>query len=301
MAFVNSTDGCATDFTLDFFVEYTPWPMVHLINAFTLIMITQSPAWTFIGATVWEIFERSLLIAGNGKYILFVGDASNTQAESCSDSIIGDLFHCYLGILLGMFFMACFSSPMWSIAYKVHQIHGYKRWWWARKILANFLTIPFFFSSVTIITHSGFHVNIIILIMLAFYPFAVLMFAYIIDNWMPEYIEFYWKNNRSHFYITHFAWAIFAAIIISSGTYASISVYYQSWAHAFIAILFAIVYGATVDLIDVKAFFLWLFSARTIFDALQRKVGYPNSQKDHVTKRFIQNMNLFGSPTKKNF
>lgn len=286
MAFVNTTE-CMTDWSWDFFVEFTPWPMIHLINNFTVAMITQSPMWTFIWAVIWEMFERTLLVCGNGSYLVFLGDGNNSMPETCSDSVLGDLWHCILGIILFFVFTASMNTPIWSIPLKVHKQFGYKSWWWARKILGTILTVPTFFSGVDYVTKHGTQINIIAFVMLFLYPLAVLGYAFLTHLYLPEMIKFYWRNNYTHFWNLHIAWALCGMILASSATYMHWSVYYQAWIHAGILIVFIIVFGTITNTVDLLAIYKWLTWSRTIFDALRNKFGYPTKRYDVVISKFI--------------
>src|SRR5690349_20790893 len=97
------------------FASQSGWAASHIINPFCTYMLFQDTPATIILFLIFESFEVGILMIDHGSsYVIFIGDDMTDRGESPADSLIGDIFNGFLGLLLGRIHVFVFQIPCWN-------------------------------------------------------------------------------------------------------------------------------------------------------------------------------------------
>lgn len=87
------------------------WPAAHVVNPFMIYMFSQRTWLTLLWVYAFEAIEPTILTFTGQTYLIFIGDKPEPEAESPSDSAIGDVLGGVLGLLLAKLVSLVYMVP----------------------------------------------------------------------------------------------------------------------------------------------------------------------------------------------
>ena len=227
----------AEDFTWDFlFSSVSAWPMTHILNPFTIQMMFQNVYWTFLAIFAWESIEVLAVVLFNGQYVIFVGDDS--EIESITDSLIGDVINGILGILLAKLTILAFKIPSWTPSF-----FGKYRSILIKRMLF-FVVWVLTLSSANLRTSTDTEYDANIGVMIIFITTSLLIYiSYISNRTLLENLTI-WKDKYTprEYELIYIGWFINASLLVSSAWVHFWYSYFVCWVYVSIGVFFNIVY-----------------------------------------------------------
>lgn len=260
----------------EFLFERTAWPVVHILVPFQFYLIVQNSKATILLFCLWETFENFWPIVCGGTYCIL--DAKET-AESVFNSVEGDVWQGFIGLLLGKLFVVSIGAAQWNMGMRKSVLKNHCCLWFKRIVQFSVIPLAYLFVGVVIRCGEPFPnvrlrtrdeekllCDILIGPMLSVIcNIAIVLFYALWVNKTKKEIKLFWTKKTTRgkkkimhraYWRFHISWIIAILVIGSSSFYdTGLSTMFHSWFHSAVLMMIlcsiAVVKGKHHQVIDI--------------------------------------------------